>query len=621
MTDATETEQIERAKRLHQSGDLAAAETIYQAILDSQPDHPEALHYLGLAQHQRGRHDEALRLIARSIESVDDNPKSQSNMGFVLYAQRRFADALPYFERAIDLDPNHDKAYLTRGFALVEIGEWFAAEVSLRRAIDLSPTVAEAQFFLGRALREQGKLSEAVSAYRQAIALKPSFAEAHANLGNLLRIQGDNTQSIAAYREALRLKPDLNDARSKLLITMNYPSGITQTEIEQESAAWGAYVDTGNSENRQFANSRDPDRQLRVGFVSPDLRTHSVSYFLEPLLREISTTAFATYCYAELERPDETTKRLQDLASRWRETINLNNEALENLIIEDGIDILIDLAGHTQGNRLAVFARRPAPVQATWLGYPNTTGLAAMDYRIVDAITDPDDSGTETLVRMPSGFLCYQPPGDAPSPRSDGSRDSIVFGSFNNTEKLSDACVELWASVLEALPASSLLLKSRHLDDETTATRLRERFERHGIGADRLRLCGQVASRSAHLEMYAGIDVCLDPTPYNGTTTTFEALWMGVPVVTLAGDHHRSRVGASILRRIGLDDLVAASPDAFVEAATLLAHDKDRRHELRQSLRDRMAPLCDARRFAEDMECVLRRMWKDSCGRPVDEKT
>lgn len=609
----SDTDEIDRAKALHQSGKLDEAEAGYQAVLTREPQHPDALHYLGLVAYQRGQFDQAADLISQSLSVDPANPKSQSNMGLSLYALRRFEEALPYFDRAIELDTDHDKAYLNKGFVLVELGQWFGAELSLRRAIELNPNVAAAHFFLGRALREQSRLSAAEASYRAAVTLQPVFPEAYANLGNVLRMQGDHEGSMAAYQEALRQNPNLNDARTKLLMGMNYVSGMTQEEIEGVCAAWNAIARADVAQDREFMNEPDPERPLRVGFVSPDFRTHSVSYFFEPLLRALDRNRVSAFCYGEIDKPDEMTACLKQLSDHWRDTSDLSDEELDEMITKDQIDVLIDLAGHTQGNRLPVFARRPAPVQATWLGYPNTTGVETIDYRLVDEITDPQNSGTEALIRMPNGFLCYQPPDDAPVPSPIRDDPKLAFGSFNNAAKLSDECIDLWSALLERAPDSTLLLKSTYLSDETTAERLRRRFAKRGVDVARLRLVGRTAAKADHLAMYAELDVCLDPIPYNGTTTTFEALWMGLPVVSLLGEYHRGRVGASILSRAGLSDMVATTAESYIETAISLANDRQRRAQLRSTMRENLVPLCDADQFARDMEQVLREMWQAWC--------
>ena len=373
-----------------------------------------------------------------------------------------------------------------------------------------------------------------------------------------------------------------------------------------------------NSPALPFANPRDPGRRLRVGYVSPDFRRHSVSYFLEPLLAAHDRAGFEIFCYAEVIQPDEVTARLQRHADHWLITAGMPDDALAARIRADGIDILIDLAGHTAGNRLPLFARRPAPIQATWLGYPNTTGLPAIDYRLADAISDPpgwgDALASETLLRLPGGFLCFGPPVHAPPPGVPPclAAGAVTFGSFNNPAKISLPTIESWSAILKRLPDARLLLKSRQLVDAMTWVLLRTRFAERGIPANRVDMLGFQADTVSHLEVYHRVDIALDPFPYNGATTTCEALWMGVPVVTLAGDRHAARVGASLLSRVGLDGLIAASRDEYVERAVDLAGDRERLAALRSTLRPDMAAssLCDATAFARGVEAAYRGIWE-----------
>jgi protein O-GlcNAc transferase len=364
--------------------------------------------------------------------------------------------------------------------------------------------------------------------------------------------------------------------------------------------------------------ARGNRRKLRVGYVSPDFRRHSVSYFLTPLLAAHDRNAVEITCYAEVKQPDEVTARLKGLVSAWRSTVGMSDAELAERIRADGIDILVDLAGHTAGNRLAVFARQPAPVQVTWLGYPNTTGLSRIHYRLVDRVTDPPDASpaSERLVRLENGFLCYEPPADAPPPMPPPclAASAVTFGSFNNAAKLSPATLDAWARILQGSPGSRLVLKGAAFSEAETCKRFRGEFVRRGVAEERLALAPFTPSSRAHLAAYHAIDLALDPFPYNGTTTTCEALWMGVPVIALLGDRHSARVGASILTRLGLGRLIAFDPADYVERALALASDRAGLGELRAGMRQRFAasPLCDAAGFARRVEAAYRRMWEDA---------
>ena len=352
---------------------------------------------------------------------------------------------------------------------------------------------------------------------------------------------------------------------------------------------------------------------VKIGYVSGDFRRHSVSHFLLPVFRHHDRTAFEIHGYSNNALTDDVTERLTALADGWRLIFGLDDEAAARMIAEDGIDILVDLSGHTAHNRLSLFARQPAPVQVTWLGYPGSTGLKAIGYRLVDAITDPpgeaDAHYSERLVRLDHGFLCYAPLDQAPAPvpRPEGP---IRFGSFNNPAKLSPATLDLWVKVLEAVDGSELLLKGRPFADPKVRQALLTRFGKRGIASDRIVLLEHIAAPEQHLAAYGEMDIALDPFPYNGTTTTCEALWMGVPVVTLLGDRHSARVGASLLTQVGLDSLIAHTPQDYIRLAADLAADYRRRAGLRGKLRAMMqnSPLCDGPGFTRRLENAYRGM-------------
>jgi predicted O-linked N-acetylglucosamine transferase (SPINDLY family) len=403
---------------------------------------------------------------------------------------------------------------------------------------------------------------------------------------------------------------------------MNYSEHYSQQDIFAESRQWETnHAVLGTARKIDQAHDRDPERRLRIGYVSPNFRRHSVSYFLSPLIAGHDHRLFEVFCYAQVANPDNVTKRFRRLADGWCSTVGMTTSAIADRIRNDGIDILVDLAGHTANNRLLVFAERPAPVQVTWLGYPNTTGLSAMDYRLTDAVADPEGPGdnlhTETLIRLPAGFLCFTPAPETP-PVTDPpvlANGHVTFGSFNNPSKVTASVVASWARILEAVPGSRLLLKNRSLADDGTRQRYSALFAERGISEERLIFHAWIASMSGHLGAYGRIDIGLDPFPYNGTTTTCEALWMGVPVITLQGDRHASRVGASILKTVGQGEMIADSVDDYVDAAVKLAENTDALTSLRRDLRPAMAasPLWDAAGFTRDVESAYRDMWRRWC--------
>jgi predicted O-linked N-acetylglucosamine transferase (SPINDLY family) len=359
----------------------------------------------------------------------------------------------------------------------------------------------------------------------------------------------------------------------------------------------------------------DPERRLRVGYASPDFANHSCSYFLAPPLAAHDRAQVQVFAYSDVAVPDGITAAFRGLDLVWRDMAGKDDDAFLAQARDDGIDILVDCAGHTTGNRMGAFARRGAPVQVTWLGYPGTTGLDVFDARLVDCETDPDGApASEPLVRVPGGFLAYLPPpyAPAPGPPPFARKGYATFGSFNNLPKLNPGTLDLWARAVAPVPEARLLVKARGLDEAPTAERVRGHLARAGLPPERVELRGFVDGVAAHIALYGEVDIALDPTPYNGTTTTCEALWMGVPVLTLAGDRHAGRVGASLLTHAGLADCVAGTPDQFVARAAALASDRGRLSDLRAGLRARLSasPLCDGPRLARELETVYRALWR-----------
>ena len=571
------------------------------------PDYVEAHSNLGNALKDQGKLDEAIAAYRQAIGIKPDSAAAHSNLGTALQEQGKLAEAIAAYRRAIDFKPDFAEAHSNLGTALRDQGKLAEVIAAYRQAIGIKPDSAEAYSNLGTALQDQGALADAIAAYRQAIGIKPYFAEAYFNLCTALREQGMLTEAIAACQQAIGIKPDYAEAFSHLLFCLNYHDKVTADQLFAAHREWGARFGRQVARPIAYANDREVGRRLRIGYVSPDFRQHSVAYFVEPLLREHDRRAVEIFCYAEVARPDIVTSRLQELADHWLVTVGLPDAGLAERIRPDGIDILVDLAGHTSKNRLGVFARKPAPIQVTWLGYPNTTGLDAIDYRLVDAVTDPagqaDAWASETLVRLEDGFLCYGGLQDAPEPAAPPCLQTgkVTFGSFNNASKVSAATFDTWARLLARLPDARLFLKGKQFADATTRALLLSKFGERGVAAERVELVAWLPSSAAHLALYDRIDIALDPFSYNGTTTTCEALSMGVPVVTLRGDRHAGRVGASLLSQVGLTDLIANSVEEYVEIAHALAVDPERLLDLRRTLRPRLAasPLCDGPAFAQ----------------------
>jgi predicted O-linked N-acetylglucosamine transferase (SPINDLY family) len=406
---------------------------------------------------------------------------------------------------------------------------------------------------------------------------------------------------------------------------MNYHPGMEASAIAEEHRRWNqVHAEPLRPFILPHTNERSPSRRLRIGYVSPDFRAHSVAYFLEGLLEHHDHSQVEVFCYAEVANPDAVTARMEQLAGHWRRITGMPDAEVAELIRHDGIDILVDLAGHTANRRLLVFARKPAPVQVTWLGYPNTTGLDTIDYRLTDHFADPPGSTehlhSEQLIRLPQSAWCYRPLENPPPVSAPPVHDTghITFGCFNAMPKINRPLLELWSGILLAVPGSRLLLKNASLGETSMQHQLWKQLQEMGIGPERVEMVGCVPDLSGHLGMYGRVDIALDTFPYHGTTTTCEALWMGVPVVTLAGKTHVSRVGASLLSNLGHQEWIASIPEEYVKIAVELAKDLPRLTALRSTLRERMqaSPLMDAAGFARDIEAAYRKIWRTWCAQP-----
>jgi predicted O-linked N-acetylglucosamine transferase (SPINDLY family) len=414
--------------------------------------------------------------------------------------------------------------------------------------------------------------------------------------------------------------PDYDDAWGGLLFSMNYSEQWSPREVFEAHVEWGKRFrrvePMPNAASRRGAGGR-----VRVGYLSYDFRQHPIAHFIDPALRYHDRRAFEVFCYHTDVRTDAITARLKGWVEHWRSVPAATDDELEKVLRDDQLDILVELSGHCDGNRLPVLARRVAPVQVTYLAYPNTTGLRSIDYRITDAVADPpgeaDELHVEKLVRLPGSFLCYSAPDVGAGSRTPPVRriGHITFCSFNNFPKITRTCIALWARVLASVPDSRLFIKTHGLDDPGLRALLLERLIQAGIRSERVSIAGPTQSHREHMESYGDVDIALDTFPYHGTTTTLDALWMGVPVVTLAGDRHASRVGVSILSALGLTELVAQTADEYVAAAVRLANNPEELEEMGRSLRQLLtaSPLTDGRGFAAKLETAYLNM----LGRPT----
>ncbi|MEX2616651.1 MAG: tetratricopeptide repeat protein [Alphaproteobacteria bacterium] len=561
---------------------------------------------LGVALAATGAVAEAERTMRKALMLDPEMPEIHNNYGNILRQAGDPAKAAACYQAALRRRPDYTQARVNLGVVLLESGQPERAIECFDMVLSARPEDATAWSHKAAALTSLGRFMEAETACRRAIVADPGRAETHNNYAILLKALGRLDEARASYTRAVAYAPDDPGVHSNLLMCLGYDPAMTAAKLVAEHRAW-ARCHAPAAPAPVF----DPPAggALRVGYVSPDFHEHSVAYFLKSVFRHHNPSRIALYAYSDVATPDTITAALRGFAGEWRDTRTDSDAALYDRIRADGIQVLVDLTGHTGRNRLPVFARRAAPVQITWLGYGATTGLPQMDYRLTDDLADPAGAEawwTEALWRLPGGFLCYAPP-ESPLPES-AAKDHVTFGSFNNLSKMNPAVIALWARVLNAVPDSRLLLKARQLADSDVGQRIRDAFAGHGVDPSHLDFAARTASRDDHLALYGAVDIALDTFPYNGATTSCEALWMGTPVVTLAGDRSTARYGASLLTHAGCGEWVAASPDQFVAIAAALA----RRRPDRAALRDRLAlsGLTDGARAARELEAAYESMWR-----------
>jgi predicted O-linked N-acetylglucosamine transferase (SPINDLY family) len=638
---------------LFRLGRLFAAHDAVAIALAAAPETADALFLSGRILTALGRPADAVNAFERAISQRADHAAAWRFMGPTLLALGRRQDAASALDKADALQPESGDHYNQIGIDLLAARRSIEAEAAFRRAIERSPSLAAAHQNLGVVLAAQGRVAEAIAAERRAIELAPDSTAALNNLSVFESSGGDFDAARRAVARALDLDPRYDDALQSLAqirleegdvaaaidlleqVRANRPGQPPPTNLLlARNYTDDRYGATAFSDAKEIGKrlrppgpgfafdrrNRDPERRLRIGYVSGDFRRHSCASFLQPLFAAHDARTIELYAYSENPVDDDITAELKKRTQVWRPIAGLGDAAAAELVHSDHIDILVDLSGHMAGNRLAVFALKPSPVQVTWLGYPDTTGLTTIDYRLTDARADPPGTSeafhSEHLWRLPRCFLVYAgDPAAPPARRASPDSRAVVFGSFNHLPKVTPDVVSAWAQILGSVPEARLILKAKRLGDRVVRDRYLRLFAEAGVASDRLELIGWQADPADHLALYRQIDIALDPFPYNGTTTTCEALWMGVPVVTLAGARHAGRVGASLLGALGLDALVAVTAKDYVARAIELARDPARRAALSANLRERMlaSPICDAQGFARELEAAFRDMWREWC--------
>jgi len=603
-------------------GDLDAAVNCYKNALNAQPNYPEAYNNLGNLLRRIGNIDGATKCYKQAI-SIDPNyAEAYMNLGLALQTCGDFKQATYQYQMALLLNPDFPEAHNNIGNVLYDQGKIDSAIKHYKQAILLRPDFPEAHNNLITPLREKGDFDGCIKHYKAAIHLQPNLAEAHNNLAAVMISKYRLNDAIKLYRQAIKIKPDFAEAHSNLLYNLHYHHDIGASKLFNEHKKWAIQ----HAEPLSFmilphTNNREPDRRLRIGYCSPDLCSHPVPFFIETLLAFHNRSSFEIYCYSDVAKPDVVTGRIKGLSDHWRNIHGMNHDQVSALVRDDSIDILVDLAGHTSNNRMLMFARKPAPVQVSYLGYPNTTGLPTINYRITDSYADPERQSdpffSEKLVRLPKSFLCYQPPKESPEVAGLPALNTgqITFGSFNNLSKVTPKVIEIWSSILKAVPRSIIFLKASQFRDDEIKRRIYGMFAQKGISQGRIKMLDRVPSFTDHLNLYNEIDIGLDTFPYNGTTTTCEALWMGVPVIVLEGGHHVARVGVSILTNIGLSELISGNKKEYIKKAITLAYNLEHLSSLRSCLRSMVgqSPLSNTAHFMKYLELAYHEMWMKWC--------
>jgi len=608
---------------LKDQGQLEEAIACYGQALLLKPDYAEAYNNLGAALKAQNKLDAAIESYQKAISLKSDFFDAHNNLGNALMAQGKLDAAVVSFYQSLLIKPDVAEVHNNLGNALKDQGKLDAAVESFQKALEIKSDFAEAHSNLGLALQKQSKMDEAIAHYYKALSIKPKYAEAYNNLGLALQEQGKLDEAIDSYHKALALRPIYPKAHSNLLFALSFYSKCLPDTYLAEARHYGNQVMKNAQPYTSWpsypANTAERDvPTLRIGLVSGDFRAHPVGFFLEGIIANLNPDRVELVAYSMSPQEDELTARIQPYFVAWNIIVGLSDEAAARKIHDDGIHILIDLAGHTASNRLPMFALKPAPVQVSWLGYFATTGLPGMDYLLADSVSVPEshrEHFTETVWYLPETRLCFTPPANRTglelTPLPAVQNGYITFGCFQNLTKVNNAVLAAWGRIFLALPEARLRLQSSQMNCSTAREYLQHRLTQVGIMPERVIMEGHVP-RADYLAAYANVDIILDTFPYPGGTTTCEALWMGVPTLTLAGNTLLARQGASMLACAGLEDWIASDEGDYVTRTLFHATDIDRLAQLRSGLRQKMlaSPLFNAPRFALHLEDALQKMWQ-----------
>ena len=561
------------------------------------------------------RYAESIPALEKAISLPGQLGDYHYEYGLALHMSKRFQEALVHYEKALSMDYNTAALQCNRGVIYKDLRKGGDAIMAFHAAVKMDPSNVSYLNNLGAAALELGLNTEALECFEQAVEKNPKLPTARNNIGNLLKDRARGMDALPQYRKSMELNPDDRDAPSNYLLCHMYIPDMDSKAVFEEHKKWGISTTKKIPSAFKF-KPREAGAKIRVGFLSADLCHHPVAHFIEPIFRGYDRERFEFVAYGDQRKSDEFSARFAKQVDLWRETSSYDDRALAKLIHEDRVDILFELAGHTAYNRLGVFALKPAPVQVSYLGYPGTTGLLTIDFRITDAFADPQGTTehlhTEKLIRVPECAWCFEPDASAPElePLPALKNGFVTFGCFNNMAKLNPDLFATWAEILLRVPGSHLRLKARTLTDDGVRKELKSYFTERGIEEDRLDFFGHTRKIVEHLGHYHSVDIALDSFPYHGTTTTCEAMWMGCPVVTRAGKTHVSRVGVSLLSAVGLQEFITNTREAYIEKAVVLAAQTDRLQELRSGMRERLrqSVLMDEKRFVQGFETALMEM-------------
>ena len=598
-----------------EKNDYKNAQKYFDLALKLYPNSIEARLNKGAVLSEIGFFDDSIQVYKEILKIDPTSYNAYGNLGCSYTSIGSYEEAIECFRNGLRISPNNAVIFTNMGYAFQQAKNLQEAHRCYFRAIEINPTYLPAFINHGILYLKTGDYENSLICFKKALNIDKNSIEAMLNYASLLSDIGEFTEAKYYINKALKIKPNKTTAISNLLLMSNYSSKISKQNVFEIHKKFGTFLEKsfGEEYSEKLIENKSKKQKINVGFVSADLHQHSVTYFLQPLLENYNKDEFNITCFSASFHNDHVTKRIKSSVDKWFNVASLSNIQLFNLIKQNNIEILIDLSGHTDGNRLPVFAMKPSPIQITWLGYPNTTGLNAMDFRIVDNYTDPegidDNLYTEELLRLEGSFICFSSEEDAEINKNTIFEDNyFTFGSFNNLSKMSDEVIECWSEILKRIDNSKIILKNKQLCSNFTRKIYLEKFTKYGISPDKIILMSWSNSRKQHLETYNSIDLALDTFPYNGTTTTFEALWMNVPVLCLNGDSHRSRVGYSILKNLDFNQFIVNSREEYIEKAVHYGVNKIKMNKLTYGLRNKLikSNLCDAKAYTKKFENLLK---------------